>query len=359
MPIQALVDAVTSMRGQGFSPVQIRQMLQSQGWQSKDIEEVFSNPNPLPLLPIKARSWGVLAVVALLVITLIAVMVYIVLPKPTGQLLDVSVHPISLEVMVGSQLDFIVELTNLGSSRRFDVVVKSELVSVSSNEVVVSKSDTVAIETRNALRSQLLVPHDVSPGRYVVRTMVEYDRQVARASFSLKVLPAKMQEVVRPDMDYSCQGGCNDYDPCTNDQCRKSVCVHDKVSPCCGNRVCESSESSLSCQEDCEMARLSREVSVERIISSAVDKSGSDIDAGVRLCKTLSLLSDHDACLAGVAKRSGEPAICDQIVSESQRDSCFLDIALGRDRFDMCEKVVDRWLKSSCFSYQRLKSAGR
>lgn len=356
MPVQALVDAIKSLSAHGYSPLQIHQVLEGQGWRAQDIDEAFPKSSSLPL---QARSWGLLAGVALMVIAILSLFVFILIPEPAGQLLDVSVHPISLEVVAGSPLDFIVELTNLGASHRFDVAVKSELVSVSSNEVVAAKSDTVAIETRNALRSQLLVPADAPQGRYVVRTIVEYNGQAARASFSLKVLPVKVEEAIPPQKDHVCEGGCNDYDPCTKDSCKKGVCLHDKMSPCCGNRVCESRESPLSCEEDCPVGRPSREDSVEKIMNSAVEKSGTDIDAGVRLCKTLSLLSDHDACLGSVAKRSGEPAICDQVISESQRDSCLLDIALGKDRFDVCEKVLDRWLKSSCFSYQRLKSSGR
>jgi len=46
---------------------------------------------------------------------------------------------------------------------------------------------------------------------------------------------------------------CDDGDSCTRDECDVSSgnCRHVPTSPCCGNDVCESSETSSSCPQDC------------------------------------------------------------------------------------------------------------
>ena len=77
-----------------------------------------------------------------------------------------SVEPIRTEVYSFYSIEFIIQLVNLGSASRFDVHIKSELVSVASNEVIATKTETVAIETRNAVTPILVVPADAKPGRY-------------------------------------------------------------------------------------------------------------------------------------------------------------------------------------------------
>lgn len=53
----------------------------------------------------------------------------------------------------------------------------------------------------------------------------------------------------------SCPESCDDGDPCTNDHCSFETnfeCVHDEITPCCGNGVCEDSEDMANeCPEDC------------------------------------------------------------------------------------------------------------
>ena len=394
---------VRSYLAQGYSAGQIRQSLLAQGWQSHAVDGAIAGnavdeaiagnvglPAGLPAgspersekesagfpfgqaisdVPASAKRWGIVSAIALVVITIVVIAAVVLLPKPSTQLLDVSLHPIATDVDAGSPLDFIVELVNLGSAKRFDLTIKSELVSVMTNEVVAAKTDTAAIETRNAVRTQILIPKDAVPGRYVVRTIVEYDHQSARASFSLKVrqgifgehlsAPPGSSTYSTPSATPECQGGCNDYDPCTMDFCVKGSCINQKITPCCGNRKCELSESPVVCPDDCVPSSPTREESVGSIKSRALDAAGSDVPVAVRLCKTLPVSSEYDACLFDVAKRSGQPEVCSQVVAEREKDGCLLDIALARDRFDLCDKVVDRWLKSSCFSYANLKARGR
>ena len=244
--------------------------------------------------------------------------------------------------------------------------IKSELVSVASNEVIATKTETVAIETRNAVKSQLVVPADAKPGRYVVRVLVEYNQQSARASFSLVVIsqekPAQKSPVSPsvPQDSGDCQGGCNDYDSCTLDRCVKGVCIFDRIAPCCGNGVCERGESETFCPEDCQEKRPTVAQSVQVIIDKAFTSASGDPDSGVRLCRTL---SQHSLIRAPVSwvwpSAPGQAEICGQIVQDKDKDGCYLDFALGRDRFDLCDQVQDRWLKSSCYSYASLKKAGK
>ena len=54
----------------------------------------------------------------------------------------------------------------------------------------------------------------------------------------------------------SCPSSCNDYNLCTSDKCSQETdfkCIHDQITPCCGNNVCESNENFELCSKDCEI----------------------------------------------------------------------------------------------------------
>jgi len=55
--------------------------------------------------------------------------------------------------------------------------------------------------------------------------------------------------------DLGCPDSCDDNNSCTDDSCSGKTdfkCVHDMISPCCGNGVCEESEDINNvCPEDC------------------------------------------------------------------------------------------------------------
>lgn len=349
------MSSIQSYQSRGYSPAQIRQGLISQGWPVQEVDEAFAS-----LQPAGYRRWMVVAGVSIAFLALVAASVLFLVPSRPSQLLDVSVDPLSSEVIAGSPAEFIVQLVNLGSARRFDVHIVSELVSVASNEVVSSKTETVAIETRNAVKSQVVVPSAAKPGRYVVRVLVEYEDQSARASFSLVVSAASsVSSAAGPARSAECPAGCNDYDACTIDRCVSGRCVFERLAPCCGNGVCESSESEAFCPEDCGQRRSVFEDSVQTIMDKAFDAARSDPASGVRVCRTLTQVSDQGSCLSGVAKRANQPDICGQIIQAKEKDGCYLDFALGKDRFDLCDLLQDRWLKSSCYSYSNLKKAGR
>ena len=51
-----------------------------------------------------------------------------------------------------------------------------------------------------------------------------------------------------------CKTECDDYDPCTKDECNSDTdyyCKHTGISPCCGNGLCEETEKCGKCFSDC------------------------------------------------------------------------------------------------------------
>lgn len=57
-----------------------------------------------------------------------------------------------------------------------------------------------------------------------------------------------------PVFDSRCPSNCNDNDACSQDICNKQTdfeCRHVPITPCCGNGVCEDSETPNSCSKDC------------------------------------------------------------------------------------------------------------
>lgn len=88
----------------------------------------------------------------------------------------------------GEPLVFSLKLLNFGSVSRADVVVTYEIVGAD-GRVRYRESETIAVDTTAALVKQIVLPSNLGPGAYTLRTRITYNGQVALAEseFSFEV----------------------------------------------------------------------------------------------------------------------------------------------------------------------------
>ena len=64
----------------------------------------------------------------------------------------------------------------------------------------------------------------------------------------------KHDRIVSVECGNKCPNSCDDMNSCTQDYCSSGTsyqCEHKPITPCCGNGICESTESFNECSEDC------------------------------------------------------------------------------------------------------------
>jgi hypothetical protein len=312
--------------------------------------------------------------------------------RPGSQLLDVEIDLVSDSIEPGESLGFTTQIFNLGKAKGYDVSLKYEIYDLK-DKLVKFKEETIAIETR-ASSSVVIELGGVEPGNYYLKATAFYSDKTARATSSFRVVKKTEDvepEVIEPEIPAepvkACPFSCDDYDKCTNDYCSQETgyeCRHDKISPCCGNGVCEDKENYENCLADCKVPAGKEEgilggKPVWEKIEIIKDIAKTDKNKALGYCNEIEQTSFRYDCLSKVAVSSDDDNICvnieddsykdscykefattnknsevcAKIIKDSKRDQCYMDFATKGD-YSVCDKLINKYLKQSCESLQRL-----
>ncbi len=318
------------------------------------------------------------------------------------QLLDLSLEEIKTEVKPGEQIIFLKEISNLGVDKRYDITIKHELFD-SNNNLIYSKEETIAVETRSTSQTKLQIPLNVKDGKYTLKSTAFYSNKKAYATLPVTILSKEYKpiedqlpsctdlirnqgetgidcggpckECSQPDNE--CQKSCDDKNDCTIDSCSASTnfqCVHDKIAFCCGNNECEDEEIT-TCPADCQITKQEPDLSIFERLENIKSSAASNPDKARELCAEIEsnaykddcysnvgkvtrktiycdlIKSDRtkDDCLSDVAKSSNQNSLCERITLDTRRDACYMNFVLSGD-FSICDKIVDSYLKNSCLA---------
>lgn len=152
--------------------------------------------------------------------------------------------------------------------------------------------------------------------------------------------------------------GCNDFEICTSDSCEGGKCANIPITPCCGNRRCETGESPLNCPSDCVSAASATATRPknQETIELAAETAKTNTDKAVKTCLGIEEPSDSDVCISTVAKASETPTVCSQVQDQRKRDICYMFFAMKHEDFSVCPMISDRNLKNSCYAMKSIKA---
>ena len=371
---------IHKLLAQGYPPNAIRAQLIAYGYPPAQIDVALREVTVTRVHHVLEFSPKVLFVI-LLVLGLLGGGIFAILQiaTPTQALLDMSVQPTTTELTPGGTLVFVKEIINLGGKRRFDVQLTHQIRSLETNEILTTRKETVAVETRASSPTQIPLPKTILPGDYTLTTLAEYDSKRAEASFRFKVLGEraivstcrdKQKNQGEEGVDCGgpcpecpepeelqlgeCPGGCNDFDSCTGDSCLRGRCVHDLIAPCCGNFVCEAGETSLGCPDDCAITAVTKKP--DELLADATAQAAQNPERAAKICSTILLQDYADRCYGQVAQAAKTALFCTQIQDTEIRDGCYLGYAQATDDYSICAQLQNRLYRTSCNSFRNLKS---
>lgn len=368
---QALVNYIRNAVQQGYDINTVRNLLYQQRYPLKDIDEAIQAVYQPPVKHVVSLSKGTLAVFAVLIIGIVAVSAFFLLKeKPSvapPRLLDLRLEIVGPTTLnPGDELVFLRHLASVGAAARYDVSITYE-ISDPSGRVIASQTETAAIETAMSAEVKIRIPDDAASGGYTLRASGIYDTQRIESSFTFKIIgvaaePGVPLEEVPLEPAPECPASCDDANICTRDLCSEQTgyrCLNEPVSPCCGNRRCETGESFETCPGDCiDVSQLDIEIPADReltpgdLIVEADKKAASDPNSAARICDQIGIEEgsrDFDRCYTKVAKNSKQSGFCSYIQGTARKDNCYMSFAMDND-FSVCPEIEDQYLSQTCDS---------
>ena len=393
MASKKVVDYIRGLLQKGYDISTIRNTMLKYGYSNRDISEAVNEIyHPTIRHEIHLGKTTIFALIFIVMsVAGITLFFYYKPPQAPAKLLDLSLKPVKTNAEAGQIVSFIQELSNKGSSNRFDVVVRQEVLDSRTFKIVTYKSESRAIETFTTTPAEIVIPEGTPAGDYILRVIVEYDGKKAPATLPIKVLPARKEgcfDGIKNQNEESVDCGgvckaceiqsqeCDDQNPCTEDILENGKCVNNQIEPCCGNSLCEFDETEESCSTDCRAAEEIPTSALEEIKnialanpSKALQECGKieipdlkdtcissigEAQKDKTYCTRIQGERIKDLCYANIAKLSNDNSICRDILFAPRRDSCYMNFMIDNDDYTVCEKLTDSNFRYQCESLRQL-----
>jgi hypothetical protein len=392
-----VVDYIRNLLQQGYNISTVKNVMSKYGYSNREIDQALEDISHASIRHEIHLSGTTLFAVIFMFLVIIGIIgfFYVNPPKGPSTLLDLNLEPVQTTVSPGENIIFVKELSNLGSTKRYDVVIKHEILHPSTyKSISPEKIETRAIETFGATRTMLKIPIDAETGDYILRTIVEYKKKKAIATLPIKIIdpgsPPTCEDGIKnqDEIDIDCGGvckkchdklNCQDNNPCTNDILINGKCAYNDIIPCCGNDICENGEKGI-CSLDCviivertpnedigsldEIKNIARTDPVNALLKCNSIKVPSIKDTCIsniasaqnnqNYCTKITTIRIKDLCYSNIAKSKNDNKLCRDISTDGIRDSCYMTFVLDNDDYTVCLEIANEYLVQSCESLRQL-----
>ena len=149
--IQQLAQYIQKQIGAGYDQQTISNFLLSRGYPYYEVNSALQQAT-MPKKEMKIEhKLLIFALVAMFImtgaVTFLYIKAYIFIGAPPEKLLDVETEQLTALIQQGGELTFEVKLINLGYEKRFDVLLKYQVIERETQAVVLEKEETVALST--------------------------------------------------------------------------------------------------------------------------------------------------------------------------------------------------------------------
>ncbi len=385
-----LKEYIKDLQKQGYPLQSIKGILLRYGYQEQVVDQTIYNLDHKPQFHLTPQ----VILAALGVILILSGSLYFLIKPPQQipqKLLDVSIENIPLKIKPGEALEADVLFTNMGSRQRYDIFTKYEIFDTGSRRLTF-KSETLALEDLKNKITQIIIPENAKAGSYVLVVTARYQAEIAKAEQPFEIVSEQQQIQQSTCSDgiqnqgeektdcggpcpacSACIEECDDNDPATEDICNAQTgfsCVHKRIAVC-GDKICESPETDITCPSDCTALQAVSEGNVwdkldeikqmaNTLPQQALRECGNiepsfkdqclqqvgTVSQNADICNDIEDAMRKDRCYTEIAKTTEKVVLCEQ-VAEKRRDSCYMNLAL-KEHFEVCGKINNPYQKRSC-----------
>jgi len=383
MVSEELLAYIRALLRNGYTSEQVRQSLAGGGYASADIDNAFRALSQEAAIVPSAGHSKVWLLGAILGLAIGGVLVALLISSgSSSSAITLLSRPAQVEVFSGSTLG----ISNTITAQDASITLVQTLLGMDGAAIASSRADA-DVSGRKVVSTTLGIPTDLSSGRYTVKvSAIDKEGKETTTRFYITVQQRKTSQTQAPanvttpgttpsvpdatpgttpggtpatplppeEIDpQQCAGGCNDYDPTTDDGCVDGQCRHVAKPVACGNGICDGEETSSFCPQDCGSGVNAP--SADQVIEQARTTAPDDNQRAMGLCGALPRPQDADRCKSVVASSADQSGLCSGIADDVTRDQCYIDFAIRKNEFDVCEKIVNRYLRGSCNSLRNLR----
>ena len=321
-------------------------------------------------------------------------------PVP-DKLLDLKASLLTTSVKAGQNLEFNIEMVNMGTIKGFDVSLVYNIYD-QKNKLLISKEETIALVTKASTKATVAIPRRAADGTYRLEVTAKYGGRTASAKESFSIYTEQKPAETcfdginnRDEEDIDCGGSyCN---PCeTAASCEDGIrnqgetaidcggpCEPCKIEPTCADGIRNQGEEGIDCGGPCgKCPETGIGISLPEKIEEIKEIAKTDKDRALRMCMEFALenykeeciytvavaAADYtvcnniaenrtkDKCFTKAAEITNSSIICDNIEKESRRDSCYMHFVMIGD-YSVCDKIANQYLKQSCESLRSIQSS--
>jgi len=350
MTNKALINYIKKQVKTGYSLTIIKDHLVKHGYNTKDvssaIDEIYHPEVKHVVHHISKKTIIIVAILySIIGLTGLGIYFYVTTGGPkTTQLLDLRTSLLKDNIEPGNKVEFNIEIANLGKSKRYDVVLKHEIIGTD-----IYTQETIAVETSTSKTSFIQLPNDIPSARYSLKTTAFYDNKKAYSTFTFNII-RKGEEPVECIENWKCESWQPVECPITGKQTRTCKDLND-----CGTvrykpdilKECavESEEPITKTPESKEFEGLTIWEKLDIIKQRAKTNPSKAADD----CNSLEIESHRDECYYNIAEVEHSISKCSRIISERTKDKCINNIAKLTSNNELCEQVVKQTRKDSCY----------
>jgi len=359
---KSLVKYIKEQIKSGHDTESIRGVLLKNGYPAVEVDEairyVYSPEvrhvihfSPTTMISIVAVFIGIV-VVSLVLFNLIS-------SNVPSMLLDLNLEGIKTTAKVGEDINFIAEIDNLGSAKRYDVNLRYEVINLETNNVLTFKEETRAIETKGSKSVRLGIPSDAAIGDYILRAIATYNSQKAVATLPIKILEEDTEEITELEEPVVVEEPEEVSEESKEDPVEEPPEDQEEEKETAGNDALTTYEAlekveSIAKQNRREAENICTELQLQISKDLCFNKMG-EVLGDRTYCGRINDERTEDVCLSNVAKITDNNVICEDISKDSRKDSCYMNFVLPpKHDYSVCGKVTNQYLRQSCDSLRQL-----
>ncbi|MBI4739353.1 hypothetical protein HY772_07450 [Candidatus Woesearchaeota archaeon] len=344
--IQQLSYYIQQQQRAGYPLNTIKEFLVSKGYLYYEVDSAI-NLVTAPAKEIHAEhKLVVFALIAIIVMSGVMSFFYVKMfvlaakPSEATALLDVKVNKLTTIPIPGEDFIFTTDVINFGKLQPYDITLRYRILRKETDQTILEQQETVAIATTTQRVVTFLLPEDITPGEYVLRTDALYGNYTATSGFIFTIEP---EQIAKQKLE----------------EIRKKVPIVEEKKP---NITAQTPPTEapkpilLPLKPAQPLAQptppkpagpfegKTKEEAFEIVKQMAVREP----NRAAGLCQTFDFESNVAQCITMLATFKTQGNFCEFINGTRGKDSCYLQVVLQTRDAQYCSRITIEQAKNSC-----------